>query len=117
MTNPTGVMLNQAFEERNRKLLFKKSHTKSINIDLRKFFLLYSQSTMYLFFNTKLVGNIYNAKKNMRLQSNGGEMLITHKAYVASYKPHVWFDQKAITNLIALKNLIKQYRVTYNSLY
>ena len=43
-------------------------------------------------------------------------MLITHKAHVSSYKPQVWFDQKSITNLIALKNLIKQYFVTYYSL-
>ena len=43
----------------------------------------------------------------MCLQSNRGKMLITHKAQVAGYKPYVWFDQKAITNLIALKNLIE----------
>ena len=48
----------------------------------------------------------------MRLHSNGGKMIIAHKAEVGSYKPLVWFDQKSITNLIALKNLIKQYCVT-----
>ena len=52
----------------------------------------------------------------MILQSNRIQILITYKAHVAIYNPHVLFDQKAITNLIALKNLIKQYRVTYNSL-
>ena len=53
----------------------------------------------------------------MRLQSNVGKMLITHEAHVSSYKPCVHFDQKYITNLIALNNLIKQYCVTYDSLY
>ena len=52
----------------------------------------------------------------MCLQSNVGKMLITHKTHVAIYKPHVWFDQKYITNFIALKNIIKQYRVTYDIL-
>ena len=66
--------------------------------------------------NPKLVGNIYEAKKNMRLKINGGKILITNKAQVSGYKPHVWFNQKYITNLITLKNLIKQYCVTYNSL-
>ena len=52
----------------------------------------------------------------MRLQRNGGKMLITNKAEVVSYKPRVWFEKKSITNLINLKNLIKHYRVTYESL-
>ena len=52
----------------------------------------------------------------MILQSNRIQILITYKAQVALYNPHVLFDQKAITNLIALKNIVKQYRVTYNSL-
>ena len=44
-------------------------------------------------------------------------MLITNKAYVAGYKPHVWFDQKYTTNLISLKDIINKYYVAYNSLY
>ena len=52
----------------------------------------------------------------MRLQSNGGKILIAHKVQVAGYKPHVWFDKISITNLIALKNLIKQYLIAYNNL-
>ena len=71
---------------------------------------------MDLFYNPKLVGKIYKAKKNMRLHSNGIKMLITHKSQLSSYKPHAWFDQKSIANLVALNNRIKQYRVTYNSL-
>ena len=43
-------------------------------------------------------------------------MLITNKSQVSGYNSQVWFDQKSITNLIALKNLINKYRVTNNSL-
>ena len=71
---------------------------------------------MDLLCNPKLVGKIYKANKNIRLQSNGGKMLITHKAQVDSYKPHVWLYQKSITNLIYLKNIINQYPITYYSL-
>ena len=53
----------------------------------------------------------------MSLHSNVGKMLIVHKLKASGYKPHVWFDQKSITNLIALKNLINKYRVTYDSWY
>ena len=79
--------------------MFKKSHAKSINLDLRNVILPNSQATMDLLYNP-LIGNIYNAKKRMHLHSNGGKILITHKSQVASYKPHVWFNQKSITNLI-----------------
>ena len=65
---------------------------------------------MDLFCTLKLVGNIYKAKQNMCLHGNGGNIIIANNAQVAGYKPHVWFDQKAITNLIVIKNLIKQYR-------
>ena len=51
----------------------------------------------------------------MRLKSNGGEMLVDLKAKVPGYKKSVWFSTKAITNIIALSNLIEQYRVTYDS--
>ena len=116
MTTPTGVVLYQEFEKRNRKVPFKKSHSRSIKIDLRNVRLIDGQSTMELFYNTKLVVNIYKANRNISLQSNGGKMLITHKAQVAGYKPHVWFDQKDITNLIDLKNIINKYCITYDSL-
>ena len=97
MTNPIDLVLHQIFEERNRKILFNKSHAKSIRFA--------RQYDMDLLYNSILVGNIYKAKKEIHLQSNGGKMLIDHK--VDSYKQHVWFVQKAITNLISIKNLIK----------
>ena len=89
MTTPIGVVPLQVFGERNIKVLLKKSHTNSIKIDLRNVILLEIQYTMDLFCNSKLVEMIYKSKKNMRLQSNRGKMLITHKEQVDGYKPHV----------------------------
>ena len=40
--------------------------------------------------------------------------MVTHKATVTGYKQDVWFKKYAITNTISLKNLIKQYWVTYD---
>ena len=48
----------------------------------------------------------------MRLQSNGGTIIINHKAQVDGYNPRVWFYQTSITNLIDLKNLMNEYRIT-----
>ena len=40
---------------------------------------------------------------------------ITEKYKIPGYNNPVWYSKKAIINIICLKNLIKCYRVTYNS--
>jgi hypothetical protein len=42
-------------------------------------------------------------------------MVFTLKATMEGYNKTVWFSTRAITNIIALHNLIDQYRVTYES--
>jgi hypothetical protein len=42
-------------------------------------------------------------------------MLISQKATVAGLHQDVWYDPNAITNIIALHNLSKQYQITYDS--
>ena len=42
-------------------------------------------------------------------------MKIKHQAKLAGYQANVWFSKEAITNILALSNVIKQYRVTYDS--
>jgi hypothetical protein len=51
----------------------------------------------------------------MRLKSNGGTTVTTQKATMPGYTKTVWFITRAITNIIALRNLIYQYRVTCDS--
>ena len=43
-------------------------------------------------------------------------MVIYHRTVVSGYIKDVWFDKTNITNIFALKNLMQQYRVTYDSL-
>jgi hypothetical protein len=70
---------------------------------------------MDLFCNTDLVSKISKSRSNMRLKSNVGTMVVTRKATMEGYNKTVWFSTRAITNIIALSNLIDQYRVTYDS--
>jgi hypothetical protein len=51
----------------------------------------------------------------MILKSNGDELIAHHIANVAYYDEPVWSSKKAIANIFTLKNMKKQYRVTYNS--
>jgi hypothetical protein len=105
-----GVPLEEAtvlhqtfFEKRNAEVLFKQNHEKQIKLDLKEVILLDSQSTMDLFCNPKLVEKVTKTRKKMRLQSNGGSMIVCHKAKMAGYIHDVWFSNKAITNSIAIR--------------
>jgi hypothetical protein len=95
--------------------LFKQNHGSNIKLDLREVILLDRQSTMDIFCNSDMVGKTIKSASSMRLKSNGGTMVVTRKAYMAGYHKTVWFSKKAITNIIAIRNLIQQYRVTYYS--
>jgi hypothetical protein len=104
--------LQQSFEKRNADVPFKLGGSK-IKLDLRNVILLDSQSTMDLFYNPHLVKEVTKTTNIMNLQSNGGTMQIRHKISISGYHHQVWFSKFALTNIIALSNLIKQYQVTY----
>jgi hypothetical protein len=70
---------------------------------------------MDLFCNAALVSKTLKSTTIMRLKSNSGTMIVTRKATMPGYNKDVWFSTRAITNIIALSNLIQQYRVTYES--
>ena len=108
------AQVDNEFEPQIAKL-FKQTHGPKIKLDLRKVILLDSQSTMDLICDPALVKKSFRSNKSMCLKSNGGTMTVTHKAKMAGYHAHVWYDKRAITNILALRNVIKQYRVTYDS--
>ena len=51
----------------------------------------------------------------MIAQGNGSTLAVIHKATVPRYKQDVWFRKDDITKIIALKNLINKYLVTYDT--
>jgi hypothetical protein len=107
------TQLHKKFEPRIAKL-FKQAGS-SIKLDLKEVILLDSQSTMDIFCNTALVRKISKSRYNMRLKINVGTMVVTRKAMLEGYNKTVWFSTRAITNIIALRNLIDQYHVKYDS--
>ena len=70
---------------------------------------------MDFFCNRALVTETYKSNISMRLKSNGGTILVTHKAKMARYHKNMWFSKRAITNIIPLSNAIQQHRVAYES--
>jgi hypothetical protein len=95
--------------------LFQQKHVSIFMFDLRQVALLDSQSTIDLICNKALVTKVFTSSKSVRLTSNGGTMTVRQQANIKGYEQKVWYSARAITNILALSNVIKQYRVTYDS--
>ena len=50
----------------------------------------------------------------MTVKGNGDNLKTHKKTYVKNYG-EVWFDGRAITNIMSLKNVKEKFRVTYDS--
>jgi hypothetical protein len=107
------AQFDKQFKPRITKL-FKQAGS-TIKLDLWEVILLDSQSNINLFCNAALVRKISKSNSSMRLKINGGTMVVSCKASMPGYNKNVWFSTRAITNIIALRNLIDQYRITYDS--
>jgi hypothetical protein len=95
--------------------MLKQSHPSLRELDMKEVILLDSQSTIDIFCNRKLLGKIKRSMKPLRLRSDGGSIILNKVATIDNYCGKVWYLKDAITNILSLKNVIKQYQVTYNS--
>ena len=76
--------------------------------------LLDSCSTLDLFCKKTQSPRYGKARKSMSVKGGGGDPKAHNKAYVENYG-EVWFDERAIMNIMALKNVKEKFRVTYDS--
>ena len=74
-----------------------------------------NQSTLDLICNKKLATKIDKSNRTMTVQGSGGTLDITHIARLKGYTSKPWFSKEAITNILSFKNMIKKYRITYDS--
>ena len=89
--------------------------SKARDLDLRSVWLLDSQSTFDLCCNPDFAAKMRKAKRALNMSSNGGGLRITKECMVPGYEFWMWFTKRAMTNIICLKNIIRLYRVTYDS--
>jgi len=76
--------------------------------------LLDSQSTVDVFCNSRLLGNIRKAKWQLVLHCNAGTVLVTMKGDLKGYGT-VWYHPTGIVNILSLNNVRKKYQVTFDS--
>ena len=82
--------------------------------NLNDLILLDSNSTNTNFCSKNYVYNIRQSEKQFKLHTNGGE-LITNQICDIHFLGTHWFNKSAITNIIALADMTKHFRVTMDS--
>ena len=97
------------------KMILHNQAKLTNQLDLKNVILLDNQSTLDLMCNKNMTSKIKKWDKKIIVQLNRGTLAIKYKVSIPEYSYDTWYSKDAIDNIISLKNMIRQYRVTYES--
>ena len=81
---------------------------------MKDWILLDNCSTTDIFCDEKLLNNIHRTGTTLNLKTNGGLLQTNMKGTFQNYGD-VWYDARAITNILSLYNVSKKYKVKFDS--
>ena len=90
------------------------SHRQECVKCTNKSIILDNGSSMSIFHDNELVDNIRKAKQPIKIATNAGSRAVFSEANVEGFGT-VWYDENAIANIFALRDIKKRHRVTYDS--
>ena len=90
------------------------SHRQECVKCTNKSIILDNGSSMSIFHDNELVDNIRKAKQPIKIATNAGSRAVFSEANVKGFGT-VWYDENAIANIFALRDIKKRHRVTYDS--
>ena len=73
-----------------------------------------NKSTLYFVWNIIFTSEVKKYKTKLKVQGNGGTLLVKRMSKISRYNQTTWFIKKSITNIFSLKSMTKHYIVTYN---
>jgi len=81
---------------------------------MRECLLLDNQSSVHVFCNREYVDNIRATERKLSLQSNGGTLPISDIANYKGFEETVWYSNDAMTNILSLSRVKREYEVIYD---
>ena len=97
-----------------KKTKTKRNKSNPQPVDLRNVILLDNQSTCSLFCNDEYLTDIQEAEQPLSVKSNGGHMLARYTGRLRGLGKIVWYDPKAITNILDMKSVRHHYHIEYD---
>ena len=96
-------------------IILQNQYKLTDQLDLKNVILLDNQSTLYLIYKKKLTSKIKKSYKKISVQRNLGTLIIKYNDRMPGYNHDKWYIKDAISNIISLENMIRHYRVIYDS--
>jgi hypothetical protein len=110
---------DESFEEQSRAqigmvMCSKTSYSFATGkFSMRNHLLLDNQSLVHVFCNPQFVSNVRSAERQLKLTSNGGHLPISEVADFDGFNKEVWYSEDAITNILSLSLVKREYSISY----